>query len=173
MRLSSDPGRTARDARAAPLGLANGSASPSASVRATLRLRARWTSPPWNEARSPSVALVVCEPALLPRAITLRRRGRQHTKGRSLYANTAGFESMRAKPGLSVYKSFRNRMQNGVTMRYTTRVPPTVVARSPKRVLDIVVPVVSVAAVLSLWELVTRTGVVSPKDLSQIGRAHV
>src|SRR4051812_44241093 len=39
-------------------------------------------------------------------------------------------------------------------------------ARSPERVLDLVVPAVSVAAALALWELVTRTGVISPKDLS-------
>jgi len=57
-------------------------------------------------------------------------------------------------------------MQNGLVMRYTRRVPPTVVARSQKRVLDLAVPVVSVAAALGLWELVTRTGVISPKDLS-------
>ena len=57
-------------------------------------------------------------------------------------------------------------MQNGLAMRYTTRVPPTVAVRSPKRVLDLAVPVVSVAAALGLWELVTRTGVISPKDLS-------
>src|SRR6266581_2692825 len=39
-------------------------------------------------------------------------------------------------------------------------------ARTTKRVLDLAVPVVSVAAALALWELVTRTGVISPKDLS-------
>jgi ABC-type nitrate/sulfonate/bicarbonate transport system permease component len=33
-------------------------------------------------------------------------------------------------------------------------------------VLDVVVPVVSIATALGLWELVTRTGVISAKDLS-------
>src|SRR6478672_4224228 len=45
-------------------------------------------------------------------------------------------------------------------------VTPIAVARSPGRVLDAVVPVVSIAAALGLWELVTRTGIISPKDLS-------
>jgi ABC-type nitrate/sulfonate/bicarbonate transport system permease component len=39
-------------------------------------------------------------------------------------------------------------------------------AVSQERVLDVVVPAVSVAAALALWELVTRTGAISPKDLS-------
>ena len=35
-----------------------------------------------------------------------------------------------------------------------------------QRVLDVAVPALSVAAALALWELVTRTGAISPKDLS-------
>jgi ABC-type nitrate/sulfonate/bicarbonate transport system permease component len=45
-------------------------------------------------------------------------------------------------------------------------VAPFAVARSPERVLDVVVPVVSIATALGLWELVTRTGFISAKDLS-------
>ena len=37
---------------------------------------------------------------------------------------------------------------------------------SQERLLAVVVPAVSVAAGLALWELVTRTGVISPKDLT-------
>src|SRR5437868_524729 len=51
-------------------------------------------------------------------------------------------------------------------MRYTTRVARAGLARSPKRVLDVAVPVLSVAAALGGWELVTRKGVISPKALS-------
>src|SRR5262245_10857758 len=39
-------------------------------------------------------------------------------------------------------------------------------AVTQQRVLDVIVPAASVAAALALWELVTRTGAISPKDLS-------